>query len=114
MNTITEVTRRSIIDYLSAGIQWSGRLEDYAFLSRIYDLTKLPSTDGRFSDALGDIRQHRGNWNDWADDWVFTDPRFNILWATDDELLKFLCETVHPVVRTDEEQALIMVSNYNI
>jgi hypothetical protein len=26
MNTITEVTRRAIIDYLSLGISWSGRL----------------------------------------------------------------------------------------
>ncbi|GAJ02089.1 unnamed protein product, partial [marine sediment metagenome] len=53
MRTITEVTRRSIIDYLSLGIQWSGRLEENEFLSRIYDLTQIPSTDSRFSTALG-------------------------------------------------------------
>lgn len=114
MNTITEITRRAIIDYLSVGINWSGQLEEDEFLSRIYDLTKIPSTDGRFSNALEDIWQHRRSWNDWPDGWVFTDQRFNILWAPDDELLKFLCETVHPVVRPNEEKALIMVNNYNI
>lgn len=113
MNTITEVTRRTIIDYLSVGIQWSGRLEDDEFLSRIYDLTKIPSTDGRFSNALGDIRQHRSNWKDWPDDWVFTDERFNILWGSDEEFLKLLCETVHPVVRPDVETAQEMVGKYN-
>ena len=98
MNSITEVSRRAIIDYLSVGIQWSGRLTEDEFLSRIYDLGQMPSTDGRFRNVIGDIRQHRVNWNDWPDEWVFTDQRFNILWASDDEFLKFLCETVHPVV----------------
>ena len=114
MNTITEVTRRAIIDYLSVGISWSGRLEEADFLSRIYDLTKMPSYDGRFNDARGDIWQHRTNNNDWLNEWVFTDERFNVLWAPDDDFLKFLCETVHPVVRPDEERALIMVSTYNV
>src|SRR3990172_12822402 len=113
MNTITEVTRRAIIDYLSVGISWSGRLEDHEFLSRLYDLSKIPSTDGRFTSALGDIRQHRGNWNDWENDWVFTDPRFNLLWSSDNELLRFLCETVHPVVRPDIKESKEMVEKYN-
>lgn len=114
MNSITEVSRRAIIDYLSVDVQWSGRLEEDEFLSRIYDLTQIPSTDGRFSNAIGDIRQHRVNWTDWPDEWVFTDQRFNILWSSDDEFLKFLCETVHPVVRPDIETAREMVHEYNI
>ncbi|MFC1989159.1 hypothetical protein ACFLVW_01115 [Chloroflexota bacterium] len=100
MSAITEVTRRAIIDYLSLGIHWSGRLEEDGFLSGIYDLTQIPSTDHRYSNAGGDIRQHRRNNNDWPDGWVFTDQRFNILWASDEEFLKLLCETVHPVVRS--------------
>ena len=112
MNTITEVTRRAIVDFLSLS-NWSGRLEEDEFLSRLYDLSKIPSTDGRFSNAAGDIRQHRLNWNDWPDGWVFTDRRFNILWAPDDEFLRFLCETVNPVVQPDEERVAIMVGIYN-
>ena len=113
MNTITEVTRRAIIDYLSVGISWSGRLEEADFLSRIYDLKEMPSDDYRFKNAHGDIWQHRTNNNDWPDEWVFTDHRFNLLWGSDDDFLKFLCETVHPVVRLDVTLAQEMVENYN-
>ncbi len=114
MNTITEITRRSIIDYLSMSPHWSGRLEETEFLSRLYDLNKIESHDGRFKNVAGDIWQHRiNNPQDWDNNWVFTDDRFNILWAADDEFLRFLCETVHPVVREDEEQVLIMVANFN-
>lgn len=57
---VTHLTRRDIFDYLSMeGISWHGRLEEVAFLERIWDLTSLPSTDGRFRNAAGDIFQHR-------------------------------------------------------
>jgi hypothetical protein len=102
------------MDYLSLGVSWSGRLQEADFLARIYDLDKMPSNDHRFDDASADIWQHRTNNNDWPDDWVFTDNRFNLLKSPDAEFLTFLCETVHPVVRPDEEKALIMVSNFNI
>lgn len=103
------------MDYLSAaGVSWSGRLDEGDFLARIYDVHNMRSHDGRFKDAHGDIWQHRTNNNDWSDEWVFTDDRFNLLWGPDEDFLRFLCETVHPVVRADEERAVIMVSNYNI
>ena len=39
---ISEVTRRNIIDFITASrISWAGRLEEQAFLSRLYDLEKL-------------------------------------------------------------------------
>jgi hypothetical protein len=113
-NEISEVTRRTIIDYLVASdIDWSGRLQEDDFLSRLYDLTKLPSTDHRMRNAAGDIRQHRVNWRDWEDDWVFYDSRFNLLYAPDEEFLRFLCETVHPVVRPNTEEAIGLVEVYN-
>ena len=114
MNTISEFTRRAIMDYLSLQVSWSGRLEEADFLARIYDLNNMPSYDHRFENAHGDIWQHRTNNNDWPDEWVFTDKRFNLLWGPDDDFLRFLCETVHPVVRSDEEKALIMASTFNI
>lgn len=113
-NSISEVTRRSIIDHLTiSGISWSGRLQEDEFLGRLYDLSSIPSTDHRVRDAAGDIRQHRVNWNDWSDDWVFTDPRFNLLYASDERFLRFLCETVHPVVRPDTGEVLSLVDYYN-
>jgi hypothetical protein len=102
---ISEVTRRSIFDELSVGnVNWSGRLDEPAFLSRLYDLTEMVSTDGRFSDAAGDIWQHRVRNLDWSNDWVFTDPRFSLQYCADDVFLRFLCETLHPVVRADVDE----------
>lgn len=53
------------------------------------------------------------SFNDWPDDWVFYDPRFKIMHAPDVEFLRFLCETVHPVVRPDQDEARELVDVYN-
>src|SRR6266487_602539 len=80
---------------------WSGALNDVEFLRRLYDLDVLPSTDRRFNSASGDIFQHRVlNPFDWDDDWIFTDTRFGLA-DSDDALLRFLAEMLHPAVRTD-------------
>lgn len=109
---ITEVTRRAIADILS-GRNWSGRLSETEFLSRLYDLDTLPSQDPRYKNAADDIWQHRVNNDDGEPDWVFYDNRFGLLIGADRELLRFLCETVHPVVRPDTPQALDLVNLYN-
>lgn len=113
--SISEATRRDIFDMLSVdNVCWSGRLEEPAFLSRIWNLGELPSTDGRFPDAAGDIWQHRvNNPKDWDDDWVFTDSRFDLLHGSDQTFLRFLTEMVHPVVRPDAESARRLVSHFN-
>lgn len=113
--TISEVTRRNILDELRArGTAWWGRLGETEFLSRIYDLDALPSEDSRFDSARGDIWQHRvNNPDDWSDDWVFGDSRFDLLRGPDETFLRFLCEMVHPVVRPDEEQARELVAVFN-
>ena len=111
---ITEVTRRAIADHFSIGsASWAGRLNDEEFLARLYDLTSLPSFDHRFKNAAGDIFQHCVNNNDWSTDWVFYDRRFNMLHETDERFLRFLCETVHPVVRHDSDEAKALVEAFN-
>ena len=103
---ISEITRRDIFDAIRVqGVNWAGRLDEPEFLSRIFDLEHMPSYDSRFSDAAGDIWQHRINNYDWDDYWVFTDARFNLLRCDDDTFLKFLCEMIHPVVRGDVQEA---------
>jgi hypothetical protein len=112
---ITQITRRDIADAIIVEkVNWSGRLEEHEFLARLFDLSSLPSTDGRFTDAAGDLWQHRvNNPLDWNDDWVFYDRRFNLM-ACDDELfLRFLCETVHPVVRPDVEESKKLCQLFN-
>ena len=112
---ISEVTRRALFDFFkSTGTPWAGRLAEDEFLARLYDLNAMPSNDGRMRTAAADIHQHRiYNWNDWPDDWVFYDSRFNLLRGPDDLMLRFLCETVHPVVRPDTEHARGLVDYYN-
>jgi len=113
-NKITEVTRQSIIDLISIGYQnsgtseddsvyWSGRIAEPDFLSRLYNLASLESTDYRFKNAIGDIWQHRVYNHDWDDDWVFYDSKFNLKYGDDENFLKFLCEMFHPAVRDEKK-----------
>jgi hypothetical protein len=113
-NEISEVTRRAIADFLVASnTEWAGRLGEDDFLARLYDLASMPSTDHRFENAAGDIWKHRIMNSDWSADWVFYDARFNLLWAPDEEFLRFLCETVHPVVRPDSNVVRELIIAYN-
>lgn len=126
INKISDITRQDIFDVLTMGIvdetmdyqhnivdlsradnnniikiNYYGRLEETTFLSRLYDLERLQSTDHRFKNAADDIRQHRINNNDWDDNWIFFDPRFDLMDCSDEKLLAFLCEIFHPIVREE-------------
>lgn len=106
--------RKNIIDGLRLErVYWQGTLNDVEFLSRLYDLQRLPSTDERFENAARDIWQHTVNNDDWDTDWVFTDRRFNLLGGSGETFLRFLCEIVHPVVRPDKDEALRLVAHFN-
>src|SRR5688572_10208021 len=94
-------------------VNWAGSMEESEFLSRLYDLTVLPSRDSRFPDAGGDIWQHRTNNFDWDANWVFYDSRFQLMNGDDEILLRFLSETVHPVVRPDVTESAKLVQLYN-
>ena len=114
MRCISAITRRDIIDVICYGfvvvddveikMTYWGRLDEIAFLQRIYPLAEMPSYDNRYASALGDIRQHTVNNNDWDDNWVFSDDRFHLGNGSEDEpLLNFLCEMFHPFVRNEKE-----------
>jgi len=115
LGDISRVTRQNIFDGLRIdNVVWSGRLEEVELLERLYDLQSLPSYDSRFSDSAGDIWQHRvNNPQDWDDDWIYGDARFNLLQGSSDEFLRFLCEMVYPVVRPDRNEALKLVQQFN-
>ena len=111
---ITEITRRDILDSISLEqINLYGRLEEIGFLARIWDLNSMPSSDSRFKNAMGDIWQHTVNNNDWESDWVFNDSRFNLIRGDDEIFLRFLCETIHPVVRADVTECERLCQLYN-
>lgn len=114
MNKISNITRRDIFDTITVeGLSWNGRLEETDFLSRLYDLSKVPSTDSRFKDANGDIWQHRVNNNDWDENWIFSDERFNLMHCDDATFLQFLCEMLHPIVRSDTTQVTRLHQMFN-
>jgi hypothetical protein len=92
---------------------WWGRIEEIAFLSRLYNLEELPSTDSRFRTAHRDIIQHRVANYDWEDDWVFDDPRFRLANGADEILLGFLAQMVHPAVQAETERAVKIASDLN-
>jgi hypothetical protein len=111
---ISTITRRDIIDAITVEkINWYGRLDEVDFLARLFDLQRLPSRDPRFKDFAGDIWQHRINNFDWSDDWIFYDSRLNFLNGDDETFLRFLCETIHPVVRPDVSEAERICQLYN-
>ena len=111
---ITQITRKDLFDIIvSEEINWSGSLGESEFLARVYNLEEIRSTDQRFPDAVGDIWQHRVNNHDWDDDWIFHDSRFQLMNGDDEILLKFLAETVHPLVRSDVTESQRLVQLYN-
>lgn len=113
-STLSREVRVNIVDGLRLeAVSWRGLLDDVEFLSRLYDLEKLPSHDARFKDAAGDIWQHCINNDDWDANWVFGDKRFGLMDGSSEGFLRFLCETVHPVVRPDRDEAAKLVSHYN-
>ena len=114
-NTISEATRRNIFDYLRVErVNWSGRLEETVFLSRLYRLDELPSSEFRFASMADEIWQHRvNNPMDWDDDWVYEDARLNLYGCSDEEFLNFLCEMLHPIVRPDVDEVGHLLSIFN-
>ncbi|WP_238370408.1 abortive infection family protein [Heliomarina baculiformis] len=111
---ISERTRAAILDEMRAReTAWHGALDEIAFLSRIFDLTSLPSYDSRFQNAEQDIWQHCINNFDWSQDWVYSDPRFRLYAADQDTFLKFICEILHPIVRKDDAEQDALARAFN-
>jgi hypothetical protein len=112
-NQIELITRRNIIDAFSISrIAWYGELEQQNFLGRLFDLSKLASFDARYTTASEDIHKHTVMNDDWPQEWVFTDSRFNILHLPDSVFLDFLCMTIHPAVRSDEKEITTLLEIY--
>jgi AbiJ-like protein/TIR domain-containing protein len=110
---LSEVSMRNIIDHMILmDPPFYGRLDLVEFLSRIWDLSSLPSTDGRFKTATGDIWQHMINNNDWDYDYLFY-GHLQILTCPVETVLKLVETLVHPVVVTDDKTALKIATAMN-
>jgi hypothetical protein len=111
-NTISTLIRRKVFRVLATNC-WYGELDETEFLSRLYNLRNMPSTDERYKDAARDIFQHRINNEDWDEFWIFSDDRFGLQNGNDETFLKFVAESVHPEVRGNTEQAEKLVHDIN-
>jgi hypothetical protein len=74
---------------------------------------KLPSYDRRYKNAYDDIHCHTVSWFDNEIGWVWADRRFNLLHCSDEIYLSFLCDTLHPAVRSDEDGFQQLLEIYN-
>lgn len=116
-NSISARVRSDLAEWLTvSGFHWAGVEDEDDFLARLYDLRSMPSTDYRsqYPTAAEDIHQHRvRNADDWPDEWVFTDSRFNLLHCPDDEFLTFLAATVRPTTQRNRDTSAAMVDEFN-
>jgi hypothetical protein len=113
-NRITDVTRQHIADEMQLSKLWyHGNQTEPDFLGRLFNLKNLESRDSRYDNAYDDIYQHMVNNNDWDSDWIYSDPRINILHCEDDIYLKFLAMTVNPRVRTNPVEVSKLVEIFN-
>ena len=113
---ISSAARQKMADSIALSkVPWAGHLDEPDFLARIYDLRNMRSTDHRYSNAFDDIYQHQVKNCDWGGGggWVFTDARFNLLHAEDDEFLRLLAEMLHPIVRPDEAEVAELLTDFN-
>jgi hypothetical protein len=114
MNKITDVTRQAMADEMSINKLWyHGRLEEPDFWARIFNLQNMPSRDSRYSNAYEDINKHMVMNTDWHENWYLNDPRFNLLFCDDDIYRKFLAQTIHPSVRTNENEIAGLIEIYD-
>jgi predicted ATPase len=111
---ISETTKREIFDILTINqVEIYGKLTEVEFLKRIYILSELPSTDGRYKNAEGDIIQHTVNNDDWPSNWIINDNRFGLIYGSDQVFIKFICELLHPAVREDENEIKTLFQLFN-
>jgi ABC-type multidrug transport system ATPase subunit len=74
------------------------------FLSEIWDLRAMPSTDTRFKDAYSDIYQHTVNNDDWTLDFLFLD-RLKLL-DNDIRFNVFIENIINPKYRKNEDEII--------
>lgn len=111
--TISKEARATIIDYLiTREAPLSGQLDLVEFLGRTWDLSALPSTDGRFQTAAQDIWKHMVMNNDWSLHYLLY-TYLDLIGCEDKQFIQFLVNCVHPAVLSTREQGEELVSFFN-
>ena len=112
MKKITSITRHNIFDLFRNGLEcpyteeklqyvYYGRLSEVDFLRRLYPIGEMHSRDKRFTTLEDEIIQHRINNDDYEENWIFYDDRFELLNGDDSKFLAFLTLIFNPEVRVE-------------
>ena len=80
----------------------------FDFLSSIWDIDTLPSSDPRFNNLRGDIQQHMFNNDDWDYDYLFSEVLQ--LFKKKDLFNKLIIETVNPIYHNQDSQLILVVT----
>ena len=80
----------------------------FDFLSAVWDIDILPSSDPRFHNMRGDIQQHMFNNDDWDYDYLFSEALQ--LFKQEDVFQKFIIETVNPIYHNPDSQLLLVAT----
>jgi len=106
-------TKSTIMDkVLLSERPFHGEMDLVAFLSRIWPLDLMPSTDHRFDTAAGDIWQHMVNNSDWSVEHLLN-GRLRLLASEDTVFLAFLETMLHPLAVSDEGEAATLAEEFN-
>lgn len=113
---ISTITRQKIADEMFARKIWyHGRQNETDFLGQIFNLKELPSIiGGKNKNAYDDIYQWTARNDNNSEDWIYSDPRIDLLRCEDTVYLQFLTQTIHPRTRTDENEVDQLFEIYNI
>ena len=102
-NKIPPQVRKDIMNGFEVeNIYWLGRFKVIEFLKDTFDLKEIESSNPGFLDALVGIHIHVDLGDDWDDNWIFTDERFDLENCPDTIFLKFLCNTIHPKTQRED------------
>jgi len=112
--TVSKDVRKEIFysDILSGG-KWSGNLTELDFLERLYSLEQTSATNPDFYNAADEINERRVVNPSWPDDWIFEDSRFQLMSADPKYFFLFLCEALHPEVRSDSNEVQTLLEYFN-
>lgn len=111
---ITEFTRTDIVDALLLDKEhpFHGSLDIISFLKRIWPLESMPSQDGRFKNAEGDIWQHIVNNYDY-DEATLLYRRLSINEVPDKQFIRFLETCMSPIVARDPNRIEALAELFN-
>ena len=119
MSKLSDLTKTDIINILTIGIQDEsgenivlpiyGRLDEYNFLNKFYDLKNMASYDRRYPNAEVDIRMHTVVNDDYPSGWIFDDERFELK-TNDEKFLQFVCNQFNPYVRVEKNKWNMILS----